>query len=253
MHILIVSDRIIPVFLYGGAERVLWSLGKELVKLGHKVTYLVKEGSSCHFAPIIPIDKNRDIIDQIPNDIDIVHFNFVPTNIDKIKKPYVIRIGGNPNAKEKLNINTVFGSKNHAERYNSDSYVYNGLDWDEYTPPVVSKPRNYFHFLAKAAWRVKNVKGAINVIKKTKTERLKVLGGVRFNFNMGIRFTFSPKVSFAGMVGGVEKDRLLNDSKGLIFPVRWHEPFGIALIESLYYGCPVFGTPYGSLPELIIR
>ena len=79
MHILIVSDRIIPVFLYGGAERVLWSLGKELVKLGHKVTYLVKEGSSCHFAPIIPIDKNRDIIDQIPNDIDIVHFNFVPT------------------------------------------------------------------------------------------------------------------------------------------------------------------------------
>jgi len=37
----------------------------------------------------------------------------------------------------------------------------------------------------------------------------------------------------------------------LIFPVRWHEPFGLAIIESLYYGCPVFGTPYGSLPELI--
>ena len=70
---------------------------------------------------------------------------------------------------------------------------------------------------------------------------------------MGIRFTFSPKLSFEGMVGGAEKDRLLNSSKGLIFPVRWHEPFGIALIESLYYGCPVFGTPYGSLPELIIK
>jgi len=34
-------------------------------------------------------------------------------------------------------------------------------------------------------------------------------------------------------------------------PVRWHEPFGIALIESLYFGSPVFGTPYGSLPEIV--
>jgi glycosyltransferase involved in cell wall biosynthesis len=66
-----------------------------------------------------------------------------------------------------------------------------------------------------------------------------------------LRFTFSPRISFYGMVGGAEKDHLLNHSKGLIFPVRWNEPFGLAIIESLYYGCPVLATPYGSLPELI--
>jgi glycosyltransferase involved in cell wall biosynthesis len=33
--------------------------------------------------------------------------------------------------------------------------------------------------------------------------------------------------------------------------VLWHEPFGLAIIESLFYGCPVFGTTYGSLPELV--
>lgn len=44
---------------------------------------------------------------------------------------------------------------------------------------------------------------------------------------------------------------LLNGSKGLIFPVLWDEPFGIAITESLYFGAPVFGTPYGSLPELV--
>jgi glycosyltransferase involved in cell wall biosynthesis len=106
--------------------------------------------------------------------------------------------------------------------------------------------------LGNAAWRVKNVAGAIDVIKSTQTERLLVLGGVRFNIRMGIRFTFSPKISFAGMVGGSKKNQLINHSKGLVFPVRWHEPFGLAIIESLYYGCPVFGTPYGSLPELVI-
>jgi glycosyltransferase involved in cell wall biosynthesis len=150
-----------------------------------------------------------------------------------------------------LDINTVFVSQNHASRYNSNSYVYNGLDWSEYSTPDLNNKRNYFHFLGNAAWRVKNLSGAIDIIKKTKKEKLKVLGGVRFNFKMGVRFTFSSKVSFSGMVGGEEKFGLLNGSKGLIFPVRWHEPFGLAIIESLFYGCPVFGTPYGSLPELV--
>ena len=36
-----------------------------------------------------------------------------------------------------------------------------------------------------------------------------------------------------------EKGEILNSSKGLVFPVLWHEPFGLAIIESLYYGCPV--------------
>ncbi len=48
-----------------------------------------------------------------------------------------------------------------------------------------------------------------------------------------------------------QKNRLLDASKGFLFPVRWHEPFGIAIIESLYFGCPVFATPYGSLPEIV--
>jgi glycosyltransferase involved in cell wall biosynthesis len=33
--------------------------------------------------------------------------------------------------------------------------------------------------------------------------------------------------------------------------VLWEEPFGIAVIEALYFGAPVFATPYGSLPELV--
>jgi glycosyltransferase involved in cell wall biosynthesis len=115
----------------------------------------------------------------------------------------------------------------------------------------LSADRDYYHFLGNAAWRVKNVAGAIDIINETKNEKLKVLGGVRFNFKMGVRFTFSPRISFTGMVGGTKKFHLLNGSKGLIFPVRWHEPFGLSIIESLYYGCPVFGTPYGSLPELV--
>lgn len=251
MRILIVNKGIIPVQFYGGTERVIWGLGKELTSLGHKVSYLVKIKSRCDFAPIIPIDESKSILDQITNDYDVVHFHFTPKNIETFNLPYIITVHGNSNSLEEFDKNTVFVSLNHANRYNSDSYVYNGLYWDDYKTPDLNAKRNYFHFLGNAAWRVKNVVGAIDVIKETKTERLKVLGGVRFNFKMGLRFTFSTKVSFMGMVGSETKFSLLNGSKGLIFPVRWHEPFGLAIIESLYYGAPVFGTPYGSLPELV--
>jgi glycosyltransferase involved in cell wall biosynthesis len=37
----------------------------------------------------------------------------------------------------------------------------------------------------------------------------------------------------------------------MISPVRWNEPFGLAMVESLYFGCPVFGTPYGSQREIV--
>jgi len=114
----------------------------------------------------------------------------------------------------------------------------------------LGKPQNYHHFLGKAAWRVKNVQGAIDVARQAGCT-LKVLGGDRLNFRRGFRFTLSPSIHFYGMVGGEQKMELLRESSGLIFPVRWHEPFGLAIIESLYFGAPVFATPYGALPELV--
>jgi glycosyltransferase involved in cell wall biosynthesis len=251
MEILIVYEGRIPVTRYGGIQRVIWSLGKELVRMGHGVKYLVDGKSICSFAKVIPIDRNRLISEQIPDDTDIVHFNLIPKNLESIKKPYIVNMQTNTNDQYELDVNTVFVSANHASRYGSDSYVHNGLDWDEYDTPSFSVSRDYFHFLGDAAWRLKNVRGAINTIRRTKSERIRILGGYRFNVKRGLRFTWSGRALFHGMVGGQTKHRLLNYSKGMVFPVRWDEPFGIAMIESLYYGCPVFGTPYGSLPEII--
>ncbi|MBX9724388.1 MAG: hypothetical protein K2X81_23465, partial [Candidatus Obscuribacterales bacterium] len=67
--------------------------------------------------------------------------------------------------------------------------------------PDLLRKRNKFHFLGKAAWSVKNVAGAIDVIKATKNEELMVLGGHRLNLKMGFRFTLSSRIQFYGMVG----------------------------------------------------
>jgi len=247
MHILIVNNTTIPVHKYGGTERVIWWLGKALVKAGHQVSYLVAPGSSCDFANVYTYNESV----PFPVGIDVVHLNHHVNEIPNI--PYIQTMHGNLNHAMELDRNTVFVSKNHAARFGSDCYVHNGIDPSDYGSPILNTDaiKNYFHFLGDAAWRVKNVKGAIRIAKLAH-EKLRVVGGVRFNFNQGIRLSFDTHVRFDGMQGGAEKNEIIKYSKGLIFPVRWHEPFGLALIESLYFGCPVFGTPYGSLPEIII-
>jgi len=250
MHILIVNNTSIPVHKYGGTERVIWWLGKALVESGHQVSYLVAPGSSCDFANVYTYNESVTFNTLIPAGIEVVHLNHHVNEIPNI--PYIQTMHGNLNHAMDLDENTVFVSKNHAARFGSDCYVHNGIDPADYGTPILNTDavKNYFHFLGDAAWRVKNVKGAIQIAKMAQ-QKLRVIGGVRFNFNQGIRLTFDTHVRFDGMQGGAEKNEIIKYSKGLIFPVRWHEPFGLALIESLYFGCPVFGTPYGSLPEII--
>ena len=77
------------------------------------------------------------------------------------------------------------------------------------------------------------------------------LGGRRLNFRMGFRLTLSLNARFYPEVDDRTKSIFLQRARGLIFPVLWEEPFGLAIIESLYFGVPIFGTPYGSLPEIV--
>jgi glycosyltransferase involved in cell wall biosynthesis len=248
VNILIVNNTLIPAPQYGGTERVIWGLGKALVKMGHRVRFLVQPGSTCPFAEVLPLRNDIPIRDQVPLDTDIVHLHFSPK--ESLEVPHVVTVHGNPAFGETLHHNSIFVSENHANRYQSRSYVRNGLDWDTYPKPILKEQRSHFHFLGKAAWRIKNVRGAIALADQCHAP-IHVLGGHRLNFSMGFRFTLSPRARFLGMVDDAAKAKTLSHSRGLVFPVLWHEPFGLALIESLYYGSPVFGTPYGALPEIV--
>jgi hypothetical protein len=248
LHILIVYDGKIPTPKYGGTSRVVWYLGKELVKMGHRVTFLVAQGSVCDFARVLFYNPGLHLAGQIPDDVDLVH-SHIPL-WEPLPKPYMITRHGNSTDKRDFDINTTFVSRNHASRFGSEVYVYNGLGLEEYGKPQLDNPRKYLHFLGNAAWRVKNLKGCMNIARASGYP-LRVLGGHRINLKMGIRITLDPRIRFEGMVGGEQKNRLINGSKALLFPVRWNEPMGLAVVESLYFGCPVFGTPYGSLPELV--
>ena len=236
----------LPVNLYGGAERVIWDLCRELNALGNEVVLVAPHGTSCHFAEVVEHDFTRNIMDSLPKDIDLLHFySDIPKQLDL---PYISTHNGNSSYNEILDVQTVFVSHNQAFRHGGDCVVYNGLTPCETN---LTHERASFHFLGKAAWRRKNVKGAIRCARKAKSGKIDILGGTRINFNMGFRFTLDRNARFHGMVDNSKKYKVMESSKGLVFPVCWNEPFGLAIIESLFSGCPVFGTPYGSLPELV--
>ena len=59
------------------------------------------------------------------------------------------------------------------------------------------------------------------------------------------------RVRWVGTVAGADRDDLVAGARASLFPLRWEEPGGTAVVESLALGTPVVATSRGCLPELI--
>lgn len=240
MKIALIHNAKFPVAAYGGTERVVWWLAKGLSELGHHVVLVAAPGSTCPYAREVRVGDFASSHRPYEAGVDIEHHFAPPPHAPE--KPYLVTVGGNGKPGEKFLINTVFVSRDHAERHGATAFVYNGVDPDEYV--FRETKQNYLSFLAKATWSVKNVRGATQVARRAGVP-LKIMGGSRW---------WLPSfrgITWLGMVEGKTKREVLASSRGLIFPVIWHEPFGIAVVESLVSGSPVIASPFGSLPDLV--
>ena len=61
----------------------------------------------------------------------------------------------------------------------------------------------------------------------------------------------SHDVEYIGEINDAEKSAFLGNAAGLIFPIAWREPFGLAMIEAMACGTPVIAFRRGSVPEVI--
>jgi Glycosyltransferase len=270
MNIVFYCPRTLPVKKYGGTERVIYWLMKELART-NKVTLIGTPDSNVASinVSLIPCASKTDWRSLIPHDTDIVHTDgnslvqcdIAQASID-IDFPYINTIHGNESLGSVFPQNTVFVSKNHARRHNSDQYVYNGIDLDEY--PLVRTRKNQnrnFMFLANGRWDIKNLHDCITACETAK-KNLFVCGADRKDSfrvfrNRGtgplkaLPYALSSRMHFRGMISQNEKLPLFSKTDVFLWPVLWHEPFGLAVIEAFSQGIPVYASPYGSLPELV--
>lgn len=252
LHVLLTRMPIPPV-KYGGTERVLWALYQGQTELGHEVKFLTKYPNNHPDALLY--NPNKSLEEQIEGWADIIHFHFLYRG--QLKTPFVCTTHNQQITPATFPRNTIFLGKLHAQRSNGKAYVHNGLYWADYGKPNLDKPKHYIHFLANAKYSDKNLKDSVNIARRAH-KNLHVIGGKRYSLKWARHGKYQPyfymgsDLTFHGMLGGEKKNEVIRNSKALIFPVLNYEAFGLAMIESLYLGCPVIGSHCGSLPELII-
>ncbi len=239
----------LPALHYGGTERVAYWCALEQHALNCEISLLTPRPSSVAFARCLSIPQDREawlrLLDQ--NLFDLVHFHtLVPPQFPD-SFPHLVTIHGNGRPGEVFSRNSVFVSRNHAQRHGSTRFVYNGLRLSDYPLRSPRPATRQALFLAKASWRIKNLKGALEISRRAQ-HRLLVAGGRRPLRPWGL---WAWHARFFGNTNDTAKIHLIHQSDALLFPVLWHEPFGIAVIEALACGVPVVATPFGSLPELV--
>ncbi|HUR93200.1 MAG TPA: glycosyltransferase [Gemmatimonadales bacterium] len=243
MHVALFARDRLPVRKYGGTQRIIVYLARGLAEAGHRVTLLASAGSDVAGAtlvPLMPVQLRRPDLDLrplLPAGVDVL-LTFVPL-AHPPDVPWIRSLHGNRPPGTIGLPNTLYLSRDHAERHGSSAFVYNGIDLSEFTfRPVKSA---YDLFLGRLHG-VKGYRWAIEGARLAK-RRLIVAGGWRPSLRRSVRFV--------GKVGGQRKAELLADAACLWMPALWDEPFGLTLVEALASGTPVLGTRRGALPEIV--
>ena len=246
MHIAVACQQPLPAKGYGGPQRVVVALVRGLAALGHRITLLAPPNTRVPEAAVVAVPP-RKLADPatlalfVPRDVDIVHAHF-PLRRAPGAFLFVQTIHRNLKAGTPPYPNSIFLSRDHARRHNSDVFVHNGLDPADYVfRRFPRRPSQYDLFLGKLH-SAKGYHWAVEAAKRT-GHRLIVAGGWRPSFTGSIKFV--------GEVDGTTKAALLARARCLWNPAAWDEPFGLVTIEAFFSGTPVLGTHRGALPELI--
>jgi glycosyltransferase involved in cell wall biosynthesis len=131
--------------------------------------------------------------------------------------------------------------------------IHHGVNLDAYHLPA-REDRRYLAFLGRIA-PVKGTHLAIQIAQRTSIP-LKIAGEVQPMFQSYFDSEVKPHldgkfIEYIGPVGLAEKNDLLGGALALVFPIQWHEPFGLVMTEAMACGAPVLAMRGGSVDEVV--
>jgi glycosyltransferase involved in cell wall biosynthesis len=277
----------IPPPGYGGIEYVLTLLCDALVERGHDVELFCAPGSrsKAKVRPLLdaphPDQIERSVFEadhvgrafaafdaaaEAGEPFDVVHDHcgYTPLAMaDRIDLPLVHTVHG-PFDQDTKPFYDFHGGKGDLvcisrsqagfapAGANVVDVVYNPIDVDSW--PVGYEKQDYLLWLGRFVPE-KGPQRAIQVARET-GRPLVLAGTVQPRYERFFATEIQPhidgeQIRFAGEVGGARKQKLFADAFAFLMPIRWPEPFGMVIVESLAAGTPVLAFAQGAAPEIV--
>lgn len=281
MHIALTSDPELPVppKLYGGIERIIDMLARELTARGHQVTLFAhRDSDSAGELVAWPGQSSRSLRDSWRNaltltkevnsrQVDIVHsFSRIAYLLPLLQKS-IPKLMSYQRAISRRSVKLGHRLSGGSLQFSaiSDWMIKPVADIGSWHMVPNGVPMNTFPFVADPGpnaplmflGRIEEIKGphlAIEVAKKSGLPLI-IAGNVPEEhqswFDSYIAPHLGEQIHYVGPVDDHQKAQLLGQARALLMPILWDEPFGIVMAEAMACGTPVLGFNRGSVPEVV--
>ena len=272
----------VPPQGYGGIERVCYYLANGLAERGHDVT-LVGAGSGDAGTAFIrtfpvPASESHSIGDVLPEmihaarssqalaelELDLIHDHSLagPLTARGPGPPTLITAHGP--------VSGPFGSYfraladdvglvaiSESQRRSAPDLpwvatIHNALDVNEY--PFTAEKKDYVAFVGRMS-PDKGVSEAIDAARRAGRRLILAAKCAEDQERRYFEREVEPKLGDdVEWIQDADADRttsILLHARCTVFPIRWREPFGMVMIESMACGTPVVALRNGSVPEVV--